>query len=124
MTLKKILMVDDRVEMRKLVEATLRSEEYVLVSSVNGVEGWRMLQEDRPDLVVLDIMMPGIIDGLALLRRLRASSESKDCKVVLLSGKGQQEDLAEGFSAGADAYVVKPFSPRELVAIVKKLLHP
>lgn len=123
MPLKKILIVDDHVELRNLVGASLRSEEYELIYAVNGVEGWYLLNEEHPDLVILDIMMPGIIDGLAVLRRLRAAPDLKECKVVLLSGKGQQEDLTEGFSAGADAYVVKPFSPRELVAVVASLLN-
>ena len=122
MALKKILIVDDREEMRKLVEASLRSENHLFVYAVNGLEGWHKIQEERPDLIVLDIMMPGVIDGLTVLRRLRATPDLKDCKVVLLSGKGQKEDLARGLSAGADAYMIKPFSPRELVALVATLL--
>jgi len=122
MPLKKILIVDDRAEMRKLVEASLRSENHFFIYAASGLEGWKKLQEERPDLVVLDIMMPGVIDGLTVLRRLRAAPDLKDCKVVLLTGKGQQEDLVKGLSAGADAYMVKPFSPRELVALVTTLL--
>jgi DNA-binding response OmpR family regulator len=122
MELKKILIVDDREEMRKLVEASLRSESHLFVYAVNGLEGWHKVQDERPDLIVLDIMMPGVIDGLTVLRRLRATPDLKECKVVLLSGKGQQEDLARGLSAGADAYMIKPFSPRELVALVATLL--
>jgi CheY-like chemotaxis protein len=122
MPLKKILIVDDRLEMRKLVEASLRSENHFFVYAANGLEGWQKLQEEHPDLVVLDIMMPGVIDGLTVLRRLRAAPDLKDCKVVLLTGKGQQEDLARGLSAGADAYMTKPFSPKELVVLVATLL--
>ena len=122
MPLKKILIVDDRLEMRKLVEASLRSMNHFFVYATNGLEGWQKIQEERPDLVVLDIMMPGVIDGLTVLRRLRAAPDFKECKVVLLTGKGQQEDLVQGLSAGADAYMIKPFSPRELVALVASLL--
>lgn len=120
--MKKILIVDDHWEVRYLVKVSLRSESYLLSSAVNGLEAWRMINEEHPHLIILDIMMPGIIDGLAVLKRLRSAPEFKNCKVVLLSGKGQQADLASGFSAGADAYVVKPFSPRELVAKVAELL--
>lgn len=122
MNLKKILIVDDRVEMRQLVEACLRSESHFFVYAASGLEGWQKIQDEHPDLIVLDIMMPGVIDGLAVLRRLRSSTDFKHCKVVLLSGKGQQEDLTMGLTAGADAYVVKPFSPRELLALVNTLL--
>lgn len=120
--MKKILIVDDHWEVRYLVNVSLRSDKYALSSAVNGIEAWEMITEGCPDLVVLDIMMPGIIDGLAILRRIRAVPGLAACKVVLLSGKGQQSDLVDGISAGADAYLVKPFSPRELVAQVEKLL--
>lgn len=120
--MKKILIVDDHWEVRYLVKVSLRSDKYTLFSAVNGIEAWEMISGEHPDLVVLDIMMPGIIDGLAILRRMRATPGLAACRVVVLSGKGQQNDLDGGFSAGADAYLVKPFSPRELVAQVERLL--
>jgi two-component system, OmpR family, phosphate regulon response regulator PhoB len=122
MSVKKILIVDDRLEMRKLVEASLRSENHLFIYAVSGLEGWHKIQDERPDLIVLDIMMPGVIDGLTVLRRVRSAPDLKACKVVLLTGKGQQEDLIQGLSAGADAYMVKPFSPRELADLVATLL--
>ena len=116
----KILIVDDNVQMRTLLRITFtRQTDYQLLEAENGVDGLKIVCDELPDVVITDVMMPGELNGLDLCRRIKAS-EHKFCYVVLLSGKGQQSDIDSGMQAGADVYRVKPFSPIELVDIVKE----
>ena len=114
----KILIVDDNVQLRTLLRITFtRQTDYQLLEAENGVEGLKLALDERPDVVITDVMMPGELNGLDLCRKIKAS-EHQSCFVVLLSGKGQQSDI--GMQAGADVYRVKPFSPIELIDIVKE----
>ena len=115
----RILVVDDESELTSLVRRALEREGFDVVEARDGEEALRLFAESRPDLVVLDIMLPGV-DGFEVCRRLRANS---DVPVILLTARAGEEDRVSGFELGADDYVVKPFSVRELVARVKAQLR-
>lgn len=117
----RILVVDDQVDIRRLIRIALgRSHE--VAEAEDGVAGLAMARRFRPDLVVLDVMMPGGLDGLQVLDAIREDPDLAAAKVILLTARGQARDLEEGMSRGADAYVVKPFSPALLVNSISELL--
>lgn len=115
----KILLVDDEQSILDLVDAYLRPEGYELYTAADGPSGLKAAQAFKPDLIVLDIMLPGM-DGLELLRQLRKTSNAY---VILLTAKTEEMDKVVGLSVGADDYLTKPFSPRELVARIKAALR-
>ncbi len=117
----KILIVDDNVQMRNLLRITFSSNPtYELFQAQSGIEALDLVHSEKPDIVFLDIMMPGEIDGLGVCEHIK-SSEYKSCFVVLLSAKGQKTDIERGLAIGADMYLTKPFSPLALVEIVENL---
>ncbi len=113
-----ILVVDDEDNIRKLVEAYLTAEGYTVHCAADGVQAVALFRRFSPDLVVLDIMLPGM-DGLEVLQQIRRESEAY---VLLLTSRSEETDRVIGLTVGADDYVTKPFSPRELVARVKAIL--
>ncbi len=119
--MKKILVVDDRKEIRELVEFTLRSEDYQIFQAKSGDEAIKLARAEKPDLVIMDVVMPGGIDGLEATRVLKNDPETKGCKIIMLTGKGQQYDQEKGLKAGADDYFSKPFSPLELIKKVEEV---
>lgn len=121
MSNKKILIVDDQRDIRRLVKLAL-GPNYVLLEADNGADALEIVRREVPDLVVLDIMMPGSIDGLGVLDAIRLDPGLKDIKVVLISARGQARDYASGMRHGADAYFIKPFSPIDLVDRISRLL--
>jgi two-component system alkaline phosphatase synthesis response regulator PhoP len=114
-----ILVVDDEQSILDLVSAYLRREGYQVYTAVDGPAGLEAARAYRPDLIVLDVMLPGM-DGIELLTRLRRES---DVYVILLTARSEETDKIVGLSVGADDYLTKPFSPRELVARVKAVLR-
>ncbi len=120
--MKKILIVDDLIEIRELVGVTLRSDDYRVIQAESGEKAIEIARAEKPDLIIMDIMMPGEIDGLEAIRVIKNDPETKDCKIIVLSGKGQAVDIEEGSKAGADGYFVKPFSPLELIKKVEEVL--
>jgi len=120
--MKKILIVDDQKEVRELVEITLRSGDYKIFQAKNANEAVETVKAEKPDLVIMDIMMPGEMDGLQATRILKESPQTKDCKIIMLTAKGQTTDLDEGFKAGADGYFIKPFSPLDLIRKVEEII--
>ena len=122
--MKRILIVEDQNDIRKLVRMTLEFENYDIHEAIDGVSGLRMAQQLRPDLVLLDVMMPGVIDGLQVCRSIRSDATLAGVKVVLLSARGQARDREAGEQAGADVYLVKPFSPLELIDTIERLMAP
>ena len=115
----KILVVDDEPSITKLVSAYLKPEGYEVFIAADGNAGLKAARTFKPDLIILDVMLPGM-DGIELLSRLRRESEAY---VIMLTAKTEEIDKIVGLSVGADDYVTKPFSPRELVARVKAALR-
>jgi len=122
---RSVLVVDDEPTISEVVSRYLEHAGYAAQTAADGLEAIRLVDETRPDLVVLDLMLPQV-DGLRVLRHMRETS-GDTTPVILLTAKGEQEDKLAGLRSGADDYVVKPFSPRELVARVDAVLrrvHP
>jgi len=115
----KILVIDDEPSIVKLVTAYLKPEGYEVYTAADGEAGLKAARAFKPDLVILDVMLPGM-DGIELLSRLRRES---DVYVILLTARTEETDKIVGLSVGADDYVTKPFSPRELTARVKAALR-
>jgi DNA-binding response OmpR family regulator len=119
---KRILVVDDEIYIVHILEFTLTMEGYEVLTAADGEEALRRLEQDHPDLVVLDVMMPKV-DGYEVLRRIRADEEFRQTPVILLSAKGRPIDRETGLEIGADDYIVKPFSPRRLLEKIQNLLE-
>ena len=117
-----ILVVDDHQEIRDLVARHLKKEGFRVDTAAEGKAMWRVLADARIDLIVLDLMLPGE-DGLALCRRLRAEKPTAAIPIIMLTAKGEEIDRVLGLEMGADDYMGKPFSPRELVARIKAVLR-
>jgi len=113
------LVVDDEPPLVRLVSAYLEREGFAVSTAGDGEEAIRLAQERRPDVVVLDLMLPGI-DGIEVCRRIRAFS---DAYIVMLTARAEETDKIVGLSTGADDYVTKPFSPGELVARIRAMLR-
>ena len=120
--MKKILIVDDREEVRDLVEATLSRGEYEILKGTSGSQAVEIAKAHRPDLILMDIMMPGPVDGLEATRIIKGDPGTRNCTVILLTAKGQAADREQGIQAGADEYFAKPFSPLELLKKVEQVL--
>jgi len=120
--MKKILIVDDKEEVRELVEVTLKSENYRVFQAGNGKEAIGIARQEKPDLIIMDIMMPGKIDGIEATRIIKSDPETRGITVIMLTAKGQNSDKKNGHEAGADDYFVKPFSPLDLIRKVEEIL--
>lgn len=118
----KILVVDDETDLLELVSHHLRSAGYDVVTSSRGEEGLDLAASQKPDLIILDVMLPDY-QGTEILKRLRQDSGTSSIPVILLTARGEETDRVVGFELGADDYVVKPFSPRELVLRVRAHLR-
>ncbi len=116
---ERILVVDDEPRFIRLIEANLTSEGYEVLSAANGQEAVDRVVEDRPDLVLLDIMMP-VLDGFQACERIR---EFSTVPIIMLTAKGEEKDRVRGLDVGADDYVVKPFSAEEMLARVRAVLR-
>lgn len=125
---RKILVVDDERTIREVVRRYLELEGFVVMEAETGPQALSILQDNRPDLIVLDIMLPGV-DGFSITRRLRSASDYSplsidgDIPIILLTARTNEVDRVAGLELGADDYVTKPFSPRELVARVKAVMR-
>ena len=117
----KVLVVDDDPHVLKLLRVNFELEGYDVITATNGEEALDMVGRDTPDVVVCDVMMPGI-DGLEVVRRLRAHPDTAALPLVVVSAKAQRADVRAGLKLGADEYVTKPFDPAELIATVQRLL--
>ncbi len=117
-----ILIVEDEAEIARLIQQTLEAESFSCRICRDGINALRIFQEDPPDVIVLDLMLPGL-DGLEVCARIRQKPGAKDPYILMLTARGEEIDRVIGLSTGADDYLVKPFSPRELVARVRALLR-
>lgn len=118
----KILIADDEKDVRDLVRFTFERRGFEVVEATDGSEALTIAKQESPDLILLDAMMPGM-SGYEASRRLKKAEATKEIPIVFLSAKGQTYEVAEGLEAGAVAYIVKPFSPKELVAQVQEILQ-
>lgn len=116
-----IVVADDDADIRDLVAFKLDNAGFTVMPAADGDEALRLIAEHRPDLAVLDVMMPGQ-SGLDVLRAVRADDDLTGTKVILLTARARDVDVDAGFSTGADDYLAKPFSPRELVHRVTALI--
>ena len=117
-----VLAIDDDAGIRRLVQLNLQRAGYRVSTAVDGVDALDRIQEDRPDVLVLDVTMPRL-DGIELLRRLKADPDTSGIRVVMLTAKSQDADIQEGERSGADIYIPKPFSPRQLIDAVAEALR-
>lgn len=119
---EKILLVDDEEDILELVRYNLDKEGYATVSAMTGEQALEIARKSIPDLIVLDLMLPGI-DGLEVTRILRKDDETADIPIVMLTAKGEETDIVTGLELGANDYISKPFSPRELIARIRAILR-
>ncbi|MCA0453475.1 MAG: response regulator transcription factor [Chloroflexi bacterium] len=122
-----ICIIDDEITLRDVVRRYLAVDGFNVIEADSGTSGLALLREKHADLILLDVMLPGSVDGFSLARTLRNSSEfadtQSDVPIIMLTSRGDEVDRLVGFDLGVDDYVVKPFSPRELVARVKAVLR-
>jgi CheY-like chemotaxis protein len=123
--MNKILVIDDQADLRRLVRWALEmlKDPIELHEGSSGAKALELANQLKPRLILLDVMMPGGIDGLEVCRQIKATPELAHTKIVLLSARGQTQDVKTGLDAGADAYMVKPFSPQRLLDAVEQLLE-
>jgi DNA-binding response OmpR family regulator len=119
---KRILMIEDEEDIAALVKLQAEILGYKLHVEVDGINGYRAIERESPDLVILDVMLPGE-NGLDVCRRLKANPETKNIPVIILSAKGEEIDIVLGLELGADDYIPKPFSPKILFSRVKAVLR-
>ncbi|QUY45485.1 response regulator transcription factor [Acaryochloris marina] len=117
-----ILIVEDEIEIARFIQQLLEQEDFACQSCHDGLDALRFYQQLQPDLIILDLKLPGL-DGLEVCTRIRKQANTKDPYILMLTAKGEEIDRVIGLSTGADDYLVKPFSPIELVARVRALLR-
>jgi two-component system alkaline phosphatase synthesis response regulator PhoP len=110
----KLLIVDDDESIRELVSATLESEDIQLLFAENGIEAYEIAKKEKPDFILLDIMMPKM-DGITACKKIKNDENTKNIYIVILTAKVTEEDKKKGYEAGADDYFTKPFSPTDLL---------
>ena len=118
----KILIVEDDRDIVEMVEYNLKEEGYETLSALDGEDGVELARRHQPDLIILDIMLP-IMDGFEVCRTLRTNHVTAQIPIIILSAKSQETDKVVGLELGADDYVTKPFSPRELIARIRAILR-
>jgi two-component system alkaline phosphatase synthesis response regulator PhoP/two-component system response regulator VicR len=119
---KKILVVDDERHIVRLVEVNLSRAGYDVATAYDGVEALEKVEEEHPDMIVLDVMMPRM-DGFEVLKRLQADADTQDIPVIMLTAKAQDADIFRGWSSGVSSYLTKPFNPRELLTFVERIFQ-
>jgi DNA-binding response OmpR family regulator len=119
---KRILIVDDEVNIVISLEFLLEQAGYLVRVANNGEEGLQKVATFEPDLVLLDVMMPRL-NGFDVCQRIRENPDWQDMKVIMLTAKGREAEITKGLALGANAYITKPFSTRELLAEVKRILE-
>jgi len=122
MAKERILVVDDEEDILELVRFNLAREGYPIICATSGEETLKIARKEHPDLIVLDLMLPGI-DGLEVAKALKNDIKTRDIPIIMLTAKGEEADIVTGLELGADDYVTKPFSPRILVARVRAVLR-
>ncbi len=119
--MKKILIADDRSEVVELVKVTLEGEGYQTIDASDGREALEKIGKEKPDLILLDIIMPRM-DGFEVLSKVKKDPKTKDIPVIMLTAKGQKIDKEKGGRLGAQGYIIKPFSPSALLKKIEEIL--
>jgi two-component system phosphate regulon response regulator PhoB len=122
MSSKTVLIVDDESSIREMIAVALEMADYRVLEADNAQDAHAIIVDDKPDLLLLDWMMPGV-SGLELARRLKRDETTAELPIILLTAKGEEDNKIQGLESGADDYITKPFSPRELVARLKAVLR-
>ncbi|MFZ5450073.1 MAG: response regulator [Thermodesulfobacteriota bacterium] len=117
-----ILVVEDEEDILELLRYNLTKEGYRVTGALSGEEGLRLGRSQPPDLIILDLMLPGI-DGLSVCREFKTDAKTRDLPIIILTAKGEEADIVAGLELGADDYVTKPFSPRVLLARLRAVLR-
>jgi two-component system phosphate regulon response regulator PhoB len=119
---EKILVVDDEEDVLELVRYNLDKNGYKIKTATTGEDALTKARAKLPDLIILDLMLPGI-DGLEVCKKLKSDTKTQNIPIIMLTAKGEEADIVTGLELGADDYVTKPFSPKVLVARVRRILH-
>lgn len=119
--MKKILIVEDHMDIRKLLKMTLEFDDFEIHEAATGDVGWAMAQELRPHMVLLDVMMPGALNGLEVCRLIKADPRMRHTKVIMLTARVQAADREAGAAAGADDYLMKPFSTLQVLETIYRM---
>jgi two-component system phosphate regulon response regulator PhoB len=117
-----ILVIEDEEDIQELIQYNLSKEGFLSVSALSGEDGLKKIKRESVDLVVLDLMLPGM-DGLDVCRALKKNDKTQHIPIIILTAKGEESDVVTGLELGADDYIVKPFSPKILVARIKSVLR-
>jgi two-component system phosphate regulon response regulator PhoB len=119
---EKILIVDDEEDVLELIRYNLDKNGYRIETATTGEEALTKARAKLPDLIILDLMLPGI-DGLEVCKKLKSEPKTQNIPIIMLTAKGEETDIVTGLEVGADDYITKPFSPKVLVARVRRILH-
>jgi two-component system cell cycle response regulator DivK len=118
---QRILVVEDQEDNRRIIRDLLMSAGFELIEALDGAEGVRLAESERPDLIVMDIQLP-VLDGHEATRRIKQNAELRHIPIIVVTSYALSGDDAEAMAAGSDAYVAKPFSPRQLLATIRRFL--
>ncbi len=118
---KKIMVVDDEPYIARVIKFKLEQEGYAVISANDGVTGLERIRQEKPDLVLLDVMMPGLT-GYEVCQQVKADADLAGIPVVFLTAKGQERDREQGLNLGANDYITKPFSPNRLLELVRSII--
>lgn len=121
-TKKRILIVEDEKELVELITFRLEGEGFHVLTAFDGVEALATVEKERPDLILLDILMPKM-NGYEVCRRLKADERYRDIPIIYLTAKAQEEEMKAAIEMGADAYIAKPFEPADLIGTINKLIE-
>jgi phosphate regulon transcriptional regulator PhoB len=119
---EKIVVIEDETDILEVIAYNLKREGYDVITSTSGEDGLEKIEKSKPNLVVLDLMLPEV-DGIELCRKIKSDPLTQSIPVIMVTAKGEESDVVLGLGVGADDYVTKPFSPRELTARVKAVLR-
>lgn len=119
---QKVVVIEDEPDIFEVIEYNLQREGYRVCGAVDGEQGLQLVRREAPDVVLLDLMLPGL-DGLEVCRQLKGDTVTRSVPIIMVTAKGEESDVVLGLGLGADDYVAKPFSPKELVARIKAVLR-
>lgn len=122
MSSKKIIIIEDEEDILEIIDYNLKKEGFKTLSSSNGSSGLNLIKKELPDGIILDLMLPGM-DGLEICKELKSDPLTKNIPIIMLTAKSEESDIVIGLGLGADDYLKKPFSPKELIARIKAVLR-